>query len=195
MSKNGSDGSKARTTGLPPERRKEIAREAAKARWKKKEVPAEVQPVTLQPVAATPPEPPAPEPTAPAPPSPAEIGKRRAAKEKAIPKVYGQALTAAEKEYADLIEELSYHDEKASRIKARLPGVINTVRALGGIVEMHPPSAIQSGAGPLPYDPSSPATVGLPAVPMAHGGALGVIEDNPAVNENAFLTEDGGKWV
>ncbi len=67
--------------------------------------------------------------------TPAEKGRRRASKDKPVSKVYKQALSTAEKEYAETVEELSYHDEMAARLKSKLPRLIQTIRALGGTID------------------------------------------------------------
>jgi hypothetical protein len=150
-SKRGSNGGNARAAKLTPEERSKIAKAAAAKRWAKKE---ETAPNT-EPFADLPPESPAvitsePQPIpihlssskeppvtarTPATPTPAERGRRRASKDKPVSKVYRQALSTAEKEYAETVEELSYHDEMAARLKAKLPRLIQTIRALGGTID------------------------------------------------------------
>lgn len=80
------------------------------------------------------PEPPK-SPQKPSEPTPAEKGRRRASKEKPVSKVYRQALSIAEKEYSETVEELAFHDEMAARMKSRLPRLIQTIRALGGTID------------------------------------------------------------
>lgn len=163
-SKRGSKGGDARAAKLTKEQRSAIAKDAAKKRWAKKEngtsaevaILGNIAPIDFSKIGAiseeyssnpvpifTIPEapkateaqiepPPAPRPS---PPSPAEKGRRRAAKEKPVSKVYRQALSIAEKEYAETIEELAFHDGMAARLNAKLPRLIQTIQALGGTID------------------------------------------------------------
>jgi hypothetical protein len=75
--------------------------------------------------------------------TPAEKGRKRASKEnQTVSKVYRQALSTAEKEYEETAEKLAYHDEMAARLKARMPRLIQTIKALGGTID--PQVAMQS---------------------------------------------------
>src|SRR5580698_4273917 len=232
--KRGANGGVARKAKLSPERRREIAQEAAKKRWEKKGNGASIQtiataktveigPTTIEtffeqpaaPVIGTLSEaaledtcpkhcpaclngqsleegegthilatvehpvmlpagfedaeqavvvPAAPvPPQKPHKPTPAEKGRKRASKDKPVSKVYGQALAIAEREYAETVEELAYHDEMAARLKAKLPRLVQTIKALGGTIdpqlEMQPqnyPNAAYIPNGGVPYMPSTP---------------------------------------
>ena len=92
--------------------------------------------------------------------TPAEKGRKRAAKQRAVPKVYGQALATAEKDYAQAAEELAYHEEMAARLKSKLPRLIQTIRALGGTIDPQAEQAYPNPAynpnGGVPYMPSQP---------------------------------------
>ena len=93
-------------------------------------------------------------------PTPAERGRSRASKEKPVAKVYKQALMIAEKEYAETVEELVYHEEMAARKKSNLPRIIQTIKALGGTID---PQAIEPQNYPNPsYNPYS----GVPHIPL-----------------------------
>jgi len=85
-------------------------------------------------------------------PTPAEKGKKRASKDKPVSKVYGQALAIAEKEYAETAEELAYHDEMAARLTAKLPRLLQTIRALGGTIDPQNQQLPNTAYNP-PYTP------------------------------------------
>jgi hypothetical protein len=54
-----------------------------------------------------------------------------------VSKIYGKALSVAEKEYDEAREELAFHDEMAARLTAKMPRLIQTIRALGGTIDPH----------------------------------------------------------
>jgi hypothetical protein len=184
--KRGSNGGNARAAKLTKEQRSDIAKKAAQKRWGK--LKEESEPQTPRPsiINETPLYPvpnaliyageikPTPEPIPatpersiptrmPSTPTPAERGRRRASKDKPVSKVYRQALSTAEKEYAETVEELSYHDEMAARLKSKLPRLIQTIRALGGTIDPQAellqsrqmqPSNYGAPAQNYPIDPS-----------------------------------------
>lgn len=169
---------------LTPERRKEIAKKAAEGRWAKKKAkePKPVEPEAI-------PEPP----PVPAEPTPTELGRRRAAKRQAVPPVFGKALAAAEREYAKDLEELAYHEEMAARLKARIPQLVQTIRALGGtmngVAEVNGNMAVQAGnvvAMPMGDE--------LPPIPVARGAAMAPPDgfSGPVDEEDQFLRAGGG---
>lgn len=178
-----------RRRNITPARRKDIAAMGAKARAEKRQkqkLEAEAAAAVSQPEKPAPPPEPVPEP--PAPPS-----RRRRPKERPVPQVFGQALAAAEKEYAKSLEDLSYHEGMVVMLRNRIPFLTQTIRALGGAVGS---SAVPNGASPMnpdmPYMPSAPLVPSsdLPPIPVARGGAMGVIDDG-RVDENVFLREEG----
>lgn len=176
---------------LTPEQRKKIASDGAKAMWAKrkealshpKQAEQEVEPAA-EVVESVP--------------------ERRISRIKETPvlKVFTKALEAAQKELEKSLEEISYHEQMLAMKKARLPFLVQTIKALGGTIN---PEQVQGPSNP--YYPinqggeqmvpvSMPMAEGLPPVPRAQGGALGVIQETPKEDENMFLHEaEGGKWV
>jgi hypothetical protein len=108
--------------------------------------------------------------------TPSEKGRKRASKEnQTVSKVYRQALSTAEKEYEETAEKLAYHDEMAARLKARMPRLIQTIRALGGTIDPQVSMQsypMQSFNTPM-QDFSDPARMNQPYQPMP------TIEQNP----------------
>ena len=246
-SKRGSNGGNARAAKLTKEQRSAIAKKAAAKRWGKKDKVEDVSIVSAPPLPEsggrepsingiipiqaetitttvhTPPQQPIVAPQAPAvarTPStstPAERGRRRASKEKAVSKVYRQALSTAEKEYAETVEALAYHDEMAARLKAKLPRLIQTIRALGGTIDPQAellqsrqttnypvdpsqnlpnpidPALFQTNSGPLPG--LVPAAANAPVIPnMAAGGAMD-LDYIPKDDEEPEPLKTGKGWV
>lgn len=180
-------GGEARKKNLTPERRKEIAAAASAARWGKKDKPPEAppvdQPLTIQEAS------PAPAPVA-------EPASRPRIKDKPVPKAYGQALATAEKELGQSLRDLAFHDEMSAKLKAKLPWLIQTIKALGGTIN---PEAAAAARMPsveprgfemaLLDDPNG--SISLPRIPIAQGGGLGVIQDGqPMEDENMFLRDE-----
>jgi len=204
--KRGSSGGTARAEKLTTEQRKAIASAAATARWDKirKAKQEASNPVAVE---ASP----EPIPAAPVTPEPTTIlqtfqAKRTAPKkrkggipERKTPKVYGQALAAANRDYVESTEELTYHEEKIAILKARIPRLVETIRSLGGTINPSaPPQPHQYRSQPQEsYTPPNP-DIPLKPVPMAHGGAIGgVVADQEELPEDYFLRDSviGGKFV
>ena len=200
-------GGENRSKSLTPERRKEIASAAAKARHEKRRLAAQQeQPPTSEPAPDT-----APPPVVEAQPAPQEKQEPpRKIKAPPVPKVFGQALAAAEKQYVSDLQDLAYHEQMVAIIRARIPSTVQTIRALGGIVNPETTAAAnhmdtlrQAGsevmAVPMmPQQQQAAAPINLPPIPRAHGGALGVIDEPmaPKEDENMFLREgEQGKWL
>ena len=179
----GSEGGKARNSKLTPERRKEIAAAASKARWEKKAQPA-----------------PAPVEVAPPPP----LVVRKQPKQPPMRPEFRKALASAVKRLDAAMGERMKAVRLIAALDSEIPYLANVVRSLGGEV----PHDVAVGSGwmqlqspsqqpmlpvdPPPHlDPASPMfrAPALPSGPRAQGGAFGVIGDPNAVDENAFLTD------
>lgn len=200
--KRGSSGGSARAEKLSKEERKAIASQAAKARWAKRKG---VEPQESAVIAS--PEPiPAAHVSLPAPSVQLIPTKPQRAKkhkggppERKMPKVYGLALAAANKDYVDSTKELAYHEEKTAQLRAKIPRLVDTIRSLGGTINPSaPPQPHQYRSQPQElYTPPSP-DASIKPVPMAQGGAIGgVIADQDELPEDYFLRDSvvGGKFV
>lgn len=181
---------------LTPERRKEIASAAAKAKWEKLRKAKEAAEAA----------PPAEVVTEPAPSPAADPSKR--IKQPTVNPAYGKALAAAEKEYEKSIQDLSYHEQMVVMLRARIPTLVQTIRVLGGTVSYSQLPAMNQGGEqmmPVAYTPQPQAQmpaqepINLPPIPRAHGGAMGVIDDMPQApkeDENIFLRDgEKGNWM
>ena len=181
---------KKRVSSLTPDERKARASLAAKAMWEKrkaaKQAAVQEQPTDAkeQEVPAPPPEPPAPARKITLPP---------------VPKEFSRALAVATKHYEKALEDLTYHQEMVAMLTAKIPGLVQMIRALGGVVSgvAETPNGIAMRGPEINYPPpDSP----LPMVPMARGGSMGVINDaKTAEDENQFLRDAesvgaGGGW-
>ena len=164
----GSEGGKARNANLTPERRKEIAREAGKARWAR--VKAEQ--------AQAPADPPAPEPEQE--PAPVVTPKKP---RKTQPKEFGKAHNYAEKRLAMALKERAEAMQRVAMLNVEIPSLVQVIRALGGTVHpqalvgptqgVPPPDGAQfaqpqpiSEPVPLPPDGIDPALYRTNAVPI-----------------------------
>jgi hypothetical protein len=160
----GSEGGKARKANLTPERRKEIAAAASKARWAKvKEKPQETPlppPIDL----------PAPElaPIAPesvqVAPAPPQAPNRKI--RKAVPKEFGKAHSYAEKRLATALKERAEYMQKVAMLNAEIPSLVQVIRALGG--QVNPQALTMTMQGfPVPDGSMVPMqpTVELPQMP------------------------------
>ena len=200
--KRGSSGGSARAEKLSKEERKAIASQAAKARWAKRKgvEPQESSVIpTPEPIPAAPVLMPLPT-LQPIPVKPQRAKKHKGSPpERKTPKVYGLALAAANKDYADSAEELAYHEKRVAQLTAHIPQVVQTIRALGGTINPSaPPQPHQYRSQPQEsYTPPS-SDVSIKPVPMAHGGAIGgVVADQEEFPEDYFLRDSvvGGKFV
>jgi len=122
----------------------------------------------------------------------ASIAERRSSK------VFGIALTAAEKSYAKSLEELAYHENMVAILKARIPSLERTIAALQN---QQNPTAFAPQSSPSPWAvPSQPGFAPIPQphphVTRAQGGAVGVnLADE--TDEDAFLKDSAvaeGNW-
>jgi hypothetical protein len=173
-----SKGGKKRAENLSPERRKEIAQKAVKARWDKKRQEATVteqlpddspkQPVIVSTFGATVPSltslPLLPPPTVAVirrKQKPAGQKKRRP-KERALPKAYGLALAAAERDHAQCLEDLAYHMQMVAQLQAHIPFLTQTIRALGGAVGQSRPAQ----QAPFQQVPQPQYVAPVPLVPV-----------------------------
>ncbi len=177
---------------LTPEERKAIAAEGGKKRWenarKKKEAEAQAESIASGPPAIVP-----------APPAPIQEPPRRV-KDDPVPKVFGKALAEAEKQLSKHLEEISYHEQLLAMKKARLPFLVQTIKALGGTInpeqvagQMDPyMTAMIRGEQFVPVPRNQPASDNnIPPVPIARGGALGVIDDGRGQDdEDRYLKGD-----
>ncbi len=175
----GSEGGNARKSKLTPERRKEIAAAASKARWEKKKpaaAPVEVAPALPVPVA-------------------------KKLKTPPMRPEFRKAYSSAEKRLSVALKERGDCLLKMAALNAEIPYLVGVIKSLGGTV---PPNVAVGGemmqfqtpqllpVDPPPHlDPASPMfrAPALPSGPRAQGGAFGVIGDPNAVDENAFLTD------
>ena len=181
---------KKRASNLTAEERKARASLAAKAMWEKrkaaKQVAAQEQPTDAkeQEVPAPPPEPPAPARKITVPP---------------VPKEFSRALAVATKHYEKALEDLTYHQEMVAMLTAKIPGLVQMIRALGGVVSgvAETPNGIAMRGPEINYPPPE----NLPVIPVARGGSMGVINDaKTAEDENQFLRDAegvgaGGGWA
>ena len=182
---------KKRTSNLTAEERKARASLAAKAMWEKRKAAKqaaaqEQQPdATEQEVPAPPPEPPAPARKIPVPP---------------VPKEFSRALAVATKHYEKALEDLTYHQEMVAMLTAKIPGLVQMIRALGGVVSgvAETPNGMAMRGPEINYPPPENP---LPVIPVARGGSMGVINDaKTAEDENQFLRDAegvgaGGGWA
>jgi hypothetical protein len=206
-SKRGANGGKARKEKLSPERRKEIAREAAKKRWGKKEEPnpttVELGPITIEtfheqlppPVIVTLSTPqPAPIPYIPppaAPEPPKAVQKRR----KPMVKEFGKAHSYAEKRLAEAIKERAEAMGKVAMLNAEIPSLVQIIRALGMTPNMngfqdftaHMPNAISAYQQPQVEQFSGPPNNIDPALFQANMGPLPGLA--PAVANAPLVTD------
>lgn len=181
---------KKRTSNLTAEERKARASLAAKAMWEKrkaaKQAAAQEQTADAkeQEVPAPPPEPPAPARKITLPP---------------VPKEFSRALAVATKHYEKALEDLTYHQEMVAMLTAKIPGLVQMIRALGGVVSgvAETPNGIAMRGPEINYPPLE----NLPVIPVARGGSMGVINDaKTAEDENQFLRDAesvgaGGGWA
>ena len=139
-SARGSNGGKARKEKLSPERRKEIAREAAQRRWAKpKDTPkVEIIDSSLDSEDQTPPfipptiqSIPAPIPTPVHPPAAAEPPKPIQKRRKPMVKEFGKAHSYAEKRLAEALKERAEAMGKVAMLNAEIPSLVQIIRALG----------------------------------------------------------------
>lgn len=204
-----SKGGNARTRKLSPERRQEIASQAAAVRWGK--IVKHVPPVLSAPVAAR-----------------AKHKKRRAparehqpllrassqraryrhAAATSTPAVFGLALVAAENRLAEAIQERAYHANMGAALDAEIPSLVQTIAALKNTQNPQSPLSLarSSAARQIQTDlnlagaGSDPAPVTRPGVTIpsrAQGAALAIDLGEPE-DEDRFLREDpvvgGGQW-
>lgn len=181
---------KKRVSSLTPDERKARASLAAKAMWEKrkaaKQAAAQEHPADAkeQEVPVLPPEPPSPTRKITVPP---------------VPKEFSRALAVATKHYEKALEDLTYHQEMVAMLTAKIPGLVQMIRALGGVVSgvAETPNGIAMRGPEINYPP--PENL-LPMVPVARGGSMGVINDaKTAEDENQFLRDAesvgaGGGW-
>lgn len=181
------DGSKKRMMTTSPERRTEIASNAAKKRWENRRLKmgksgtdvlekiASVRSLGDE-VIAVRTKPPTPE----------------------LPKEFGLALAAAERDYEKSLQQLAYYEEMSAMFRARIPFLAQAIRALGGSVG----SAAEANGSLAMRGPeiNYPPPENLPVIPVARGGSMGVINDaKTAEDENQFLRDAegvgaGGGW-
>lgn len=181
---------KKRTSNLTAEERKARASLAAKAMWEKrkaaKQAAAQEHPTDAkkQEVPAPPPEPPAP---------------TRKITVSPVPKEFSRALAVATKHYEKALEDLTYHQEMVAMLTAKIPGLVQMIRALGGVVSgvAETPNGMAMRGPEINYPPPE----NLPVIPVARGGSMGVINDaKTAEDENQFLRDAegvgaGGGWA
>ncbi|HEX5426648.1 MAG TPA: hypothetical protein VFW94_24260 [Candidatus Acidoferrales bacterium] len=162
-----------RRRNLTPEQRREIAAMGGKARSQKLKKQKKQ--------------------AAPAPAALPAVSKKQRRPERPIPKVYGKALAATEREYDQALADLRYHEEMAVRLKSRIPNLFQQIKALGGTINGSPqyPTSMP-GTPDVPYmsSASMASQPALPPVPIPQGGSMGVIDDSKG-DENMFLRGDG----
>jgi len=113
------------------------------------------------------------------------------------PKVFGIALTAAEKSYAKSLEELAYHENMVAILSARIPALERTIGALQN--QQNSTSLPQADIyGSIPHAmPSTDISTRHPDVSRAQGAAVGGIDLTDETDEDRFLRESGlpgGEW-
>jgi hypothetical protein len=113
------------------------------------------------------------------------------------PKVFGIALTAAEKSYAKSLEDLAYHENMVAILRARIPSLERTISALQN--QQNPTSFPQTNVyGSIPHTmPSTDISTRHPDVSRAQGAAVGGIDLTDETDEDKFLRESGlpgGEW-
>jgi hypothetical protein len=113
------------------------------------------------------------------------------------PKVFGIALTAAEKSYAKSLEDLAYHENMVAILRARIPSLERTISALQN--QQNPTSFPQTDIyGSSPHTmPSTDISTRHPDVSRAQGAAVGGIDLTDETDEDKFLRESGlpgGEW-
>jgi hypothetical protein len=206
-SKRGSRGGNARKDKLSPERRSEIAKDAAKKRWGKKEeptamdcVPEELKPFTIHaeiippqqayvvipsqtpPLPQSAPMPYIPPPAAPAPPAAPLPPKKR--QTKPMPKAFKGASSYAEKRLAEALKERAESMNKVAMLNAEIPSLVQIIRALGMTPNMN---GFQDFSAPIPnmmpsYQPPQylpPQIDQLPTAPNNIDPALFQSNSNP----------------
>lgn len=113
------------------------------------------------------------------------------------PKVFGIALTAAEKSYAKSLEELAYHENMVAVLRARIPSLERTISALQNQQNPTPfPPTDLNGFIPRPM-PSTDISTRHPDVSRAQGAAVGGVDLTDETDEDKFLRESGlpgGEW-
>jgi hypothetical protein len=177
----GSEGGKKRASTLTPERRKEIAAAASKARWSKQAQPAvEVAPE----------------------PAPAPVA-RKAPKQPPMRPEFRKALASAVKRLDIAMGERMKAVRLIAALDAEIPYLAGVVRSLGGevphnvavasgMMQLQSPGQQLMPVDPPPHlDPASPMfrAPALPTGPRAQGGAFGIIGDPEKIDENAFLSD------
>ncbi len=120
-----------------------------------------------------------------------------------LPRVFGDALAAAEKAYGESIEELSYHENMTALLRARIPTLVQTIRALKNT---QAPAALDlslapaAALGPVSLVdgmPDMPSPAPHPRVSRAQGGAVAVDLANENEDEDQFLRNSvvaAGEW-
>ncbi len=190
----GSKGGKARMQGLSTEEKRDLAVSAAQARWGKTKKASKKKSAgrsASQPRKGKD--------------SPEKRSNARAGRS-TTPRVFGIALAAAEKRYADAIQERAYHVGMACALDAEIPGLVQTINALKNT--QHPSLQAQSvievsTASPWPATPPSvlqaapSVTAAHPRASRAQGGAISGIDLADETEDDKFLRESdlpGGEW-
>ena len=121
-------------------------------------------------------------------PSPAEKGRKRASKEKPVSKVYGKALSVAEKEYEEAVEELVFHDEMAARLKAKMPRLIQTIRVLGGTID---PQVETAEFNRFNHVSGPQSSVNFGYTPSQQPVFNNPMKDMPEIEQSLYLANSG----
>jgi len=175
-SQPGAAGGAARMGSLSKADRSKLASSAAKARWAAKKKPS-----------------------FPAPAPPGRHRKALTAMRAPLPRVFTDALAAAEKAYAQSLEELNYHENMTALLRARIPSLVQTIRALKNTQTPITFDSSSPDLGPLPTVdglPAEPVPTAHPRVSRAQGAAMGVNLAEPD-DEDRFLKDSivaGGEW-
>jgi len=189
----GSEGGNARKSKLTPERRKEIAAAASKARWDKKDrvkqeaddnaakaaVVLAVEVVPPPPVVKKQPK---------QPPMRPEFRKALASAVKRLDVAMGERMKAV-RLIAALDAEIPYLAGVVRSLGGEVP---HNVAFASGMMQLQSPGQPMLPIDPPPHlDPASPMfrAPALPTGPRAQGGAFGVIGGPEPVDENAFLLD------
>jgi len=137
--------------------------------------------------------------------TPAQNRRRKAltATRQPLPRVFGNALAAAEKAYGESIEELSYHENMTALLRARIPSLVQTIRALkntqvpAALDLALAPAAVLGPVSSVDGMPDMPSPAPHPRVSRAQGGAIGVDLASTSDDEDQFLRDSvvaGGEW-